>query len=151
MIKICQNVLWQKEFEPEPRLVKRQKYCHKCAQLPVKNRRRTAPIKDMVCDNPACGKTFTPRSNLLGRQRYCRTFCRKEHNLLKSKKHASRNVRTTTPYIPAICPRCGEPHTLALLWSGTLPARKFCPTCEEYRKSELMSGLMFDHVFQSSF
>lgn len=151
MIKICQNSQCGKEFEPEPRLQKRQKYCHKCAQLPVKARKLTEPIKAMVCMNPACGKVFTPRSNLLGRQRYCATYCRREHALSLSKKHAARNIRATIPYINAICPKCCRTHTMALVWIGRYPPKKFCPTCEEYRCGKSFSGVMCDHVFQASF
>lgn len=151
MIKTCQNSLCGKEFEPEPRLEKRQKYCHKCAQLPVKDRRRTEPIQDKVCQRESCGKTFTPRPNILARQNYCCTYCQQEHRREKSKKSNARNVRNALPMVKAFCPKCERIFKMAMIWNGNKMPRKFCPTCDGFRKSEAFSGLMFDHVFQSSF
>ena len=30
-----------------------------------------------------------------------------------------------------VCPRCAAKHKKMMFWTGTLPARKFCPTCEQ--------------------
>ena len=152
MIKTCQNPQCLKEFEPEPRLAKRQRFCHKCAQLPVKARQRTEPIADRVCINPSCGKVFTPRANLLGRQKYCNNTCREEHRRIRARKGGARNCRHSVPVVTAICPRCEQPHTIALNWKGRGVPRMYCKACDIFRRSETFAGLgLMDHVFQASF
>ena len=152
MTKTCQNPLCQKSVEPEPRLEKRQRYCSKCAQLPVKARQRTEPIADKVCINPSCRKVFTPRANLLGRQRYCNSACREDHRRIKARKGGARNCRHSVPVVTAICPRCERTHKLALDWRGRGMPRMYCKACDIYLKSETFSGTgQFDHIFQASF
>jgi len=117
MIKTCQNPQCLKEFEPEPRLAKRQRFCHKCAQLPVKARQRTEPIQDKVCINPSCRKVFTPRANLLDRQGMQQHLPgRSPEN--QGKKRRGQKLQALVPVVTAICPRCERTHKMALDWKG---------------------------------
>jgi len=32
---------------------------------------------------------------------------------------------------PCVCPRCTATHKKMIFWTGNIPARKFCPACEQ--------------------
>ena len=37
---------------------------------------------------------------------------------------------------PCVCPRCTTQHKKIIFWTGNIPARKFCLSCEQMAKRD---------------
>ena len=140
MIKICENPKCRKEFEPVPKLQKRQRYCPACVQLTPYQRRLPEAIKPKKCANPACGVMFYPLPNLGDKQRYHTKRCKADHEHDQAVARGSANVKTD--WVTAICPKCGVSHKVDIVWAEKFPPRLFCQSCNAFRMSERFSGRM---------
>jgi hypothetical protein len=56
---------------------------------------------------------------------------RKEYREMGTSRKNNNWIPNKQQLTPCICPRCTAKHKKMIFWTGNIPARKFCPSCEQ--------------------
>jgi len=56
---------------------------------------------------------------------------RKEYEEMGTSRKNNNWIPNKQKLTPCVCPRCTARHKKMIFWTGNIPARKFCPSCEQ--------------------